>query len=155
GRPISSWQTQWKGVRGSEAGVRGQGSGLSKERSSSLTPDPCPLTPYLWLDLPREVLYARIDARVERMIAEGLLDEVRARRGLPRPPSREAAQALGYKELFDHLDGRATLAEAVRQIQTRSRNFAKRQLSWFRHLPECRPTTPELTFARWGLTMEG
>ena len=53
--------------------------------------------------------------------------------------SREAAQALGYKEMFDHLDGRASLAETVERIQTRSRQFAKRQVTWFRHLPNCRP----------------
>ena len=68
------------------------------------------------------------------MIADGLVEEVRALRGLPRPLSREAAQALGYKELFDHLDGRLDLEEAVVRIQTRSRNFAKRQLTWFRNL---------------------
>jgi tRNA dimethylallyltransferase len=120
----------------------------------SLTPDSCLLTPALWLDLPRPELYARIDGRVRDMIAGGLIEEVRALRGLPRPLSREAVQALGYKEMFDHLDGRATLEETVVRIQTRSRNFAKRQLTWFRHLPECRPIRPELTFAAWGLTME-
>jgi tRNA dimethylallyltransferase len=109
----------------------------------------------LWLDLPRDVLYARINARVDRMLAAGLVDEVRALRALPRPLSREAAQALGYKELFDHLDGRATLAEAAERIRTRSRNFAKRQLTWFRHLPAARPVTPQLTFPVWGLTMDG
>jgi tRNA dimethylallyltransferase len=87
------------------------------------------------------------------MIAAGLVEEVRALRRLPRPPGREAAQALGYKELFEHLDGRATLAEAVARIQTRSRNFAKRQLTWFRHLPQCRFVSRQLTFSSWGLTM--
>lgn len=130
GKPISEWQTQWSAERQPAASLRA-----------------------VWLDLPREELYARIDRRVERMIAEGLVEEVRALRGLPRPLSREATQALGYKEMFDYLDGRATLDETLRRIQTRTRNFAKRQLTWFRHLPECRPTTPELTFALWGLTM--
>jgi tRNA dimethylallyltransferase len=88
------------------------------------------------------------------MIADGLVEEVEKLRRLPRPLSREAAQALGYKEMFDHLDGKATLEATVARIQTRSRNFAKRQLTWFRSLPECRPVPPELTFALWGLTME-
>jgi tRNA dimethylallyltransferase len=87
------------------------------------------------------------------MIAAGLVDEVRALRQLPRPLSREAAQALGYKEMFAYLDGQATLQETVAQIRTRSRNYAKRQLTWFRHLPQCRPATRELTFALWGSTM--
>jgi tRNA dimethylallyltransferase len=135
GRPLSAWQTQWTahGARIAEPGG-----------------PRC-----LWLDRPREELYRRIDARVEAMIAEGLVDEVRALRGLERPLSREAAQALGYKEMFDHLDGKAGLEETVRHIQTRSRNFAKRQLTWFRHLPECRPASEELTFRLWGLTMRG
>jgi tRNA dimethylallyltransferase len=108
----------------------------------------------LWLNLPRAELYARINGRVEQMLAAGLVAEVRALRNLPHPLSREAAQALGYKEIFAYLDGRCSLAEAVARIQTRSRNFAKRQVTWFRHLPECRPITPELTFAAWGLTMD-
>jgi tRNA dimethylallyltransferase len=140
GRPLSAWQTQWAGV--------------SKDRAaSSLTPDSCPLTPAIWLDLPRTELYARIDARVRGMIAAGLADEARALRALPRPLSREAAQAVSYKEMFDYLDGHATLEETITRIQTRSRNLAKRQLTWFRHLPECRPVTPEGTAVAWGLTM--
>jgi tRNA dimethylallyltransferase len=129
GRPISAWQQQWSGG----------GDGLAGR--------------VVWLDLPRAELYARINARVERMIAGGLVEEVRALRRLPRPLGREASQALGYKEMFAHLDGRATLAETVALIQTRSRQFAKRQVTWFRHLPGCRPVTPQLTFAAWGLTM--
>jgi tRNA dimethylallyltransferase len=131
GRPISGWQTQWSGDGGREDSTR-----------------------VLWLDLPRPELYARIDARVVKMIEAGLVEEVRALTRLPRPLSREAAQALGYKETFDHLAGRISLGEAVRQIQTRSRQFAKRQLTWFRRMPECRPVSRELTFARWGLTMD-
>jgi tRNA dimethylallyltransferase len=88
------------------------------------------------------------------MFAEGLVEEVRALGRLNQPPGREARQALGYKEVFDHLDGRAGLEETVRRIQTRTRNFAKRQLTWFRHLPECRFVTEELTFAAWDLTMK-
>jgi tRNA dimethylallyltransferase len=121
GRPISDWQRQWPAAT---AGPPAEGR-------------------VLWLDLPREVLYQRINARVEAMAAAGLVDEVRRLRSLPQPLSREAAQALGYKETFDYLDGRATLLETLERIKTRSRNFAKRQLTWFRHLPGCRPVTPE------------
>ena len=88
------------------------------------------------------------------MIADGLVEEVRVLRRLPRPLSREARQAVGYKEMFDHLDGRAGLEETVVRIQTRSRHFAKRQLTWFRRLPECRAGGGPLTFAAWGLTIE-
>jgi tRNA dimethylallyltransferase len=136
GRPISAWQTQW-------------GAGLPRRGAEEGVPR-C-----LWLDRPRAELYRRIDERVRRMIDEGLVEEVRALRRLGRPLSRAAAQALGYKEMFAYLDGRAGLAETVRLIQTRSRQFAKRQLTWFRHLPECRPAAEELTFQLWGLTMRG
>ncbi len=136
GRPISAWQTQWSAERPNDPGTAHR-------------PPRC-----LWLDVPRDVLYRRIDARVERMIAEGLVEEVRALRRLERPLSRAAAQAVGYKEMFDHLDGKADLAATMQHIQMRSRNLAKRQLTWFRHLPECRPASEELTFRLWGSTME-
>src|SRR5262249_33388381 len=107
----------------------------------------------LWLDLPRPVLYERINARVLEMGAGGLPDEARAPRGLGRPLSREAGQAAGYREMFDHLDGRASLAAAVARVQARTRQLARRQVTWFRHLPGCRPAGGRLTFAEWGLTI--
>jgi tRNA dimethylallyltransferase len=87
------------------------------------------------------------------MMASGLVDEVRSLLSRPRPLSRVARQALGYKEVIDHLEGSASLDETMSRIQVRSRNFAKRQITWFRHLPECRPATRELTFLAWGLKM--
>jgi tRNA dimethylallyltransferase len=159
GQPISLWQKQWSPERGwriEDGGWRIENhNGPTTVSSSILHPPSSILYPRcLWLDLPREELYARIDARVDRMMAAGLVEEVRVLRNFPPPVSREASQALGYKEIFAYLDSRTTLAEAVTQIKTRSRNFAKRQGTWFRHLPECRPITPELTFAAWGLTMD-
>jgi tRNA dimethylallyltransferase len=134
GRPISALQQQWTKKQDLPEGV-------FKSR-------------VLYLDLPREELYARINARVLEMMEAGLVDEAR---GLQRlgPLSKTASQALGYKEVFAYLRGRATLAETVERIQTRSRQFAKRQLTWFRHLPEAVPATRELTFAAWGLKMGG
>jgi tRNA dimethylallyltransferase len=85
----------------------------------------------LW---PRDLLARRIEARVHAMIAAGLLAEVRGlyeRRAL----SREAQQALGYKELIDHLEGRTGFDEAVATIVTRTRQFAVRQERWFRRDP--------------------
>ncbi len=141
GRPISAWQTQWE-VRSEEQGVR-----RKNQEASLLTPHSSLLTPHCFcLDLPRPELYARINERVRRMIAAGLADEARALRCLSRPLSREAAQAVGYQEMFAYLDGQVTLEAAVTRIQTRSRQFAKRQLTWFRHLSGCRPLRKELTF---------
>jgi tRNA dimethylallyltransferase len=88
------------------------------------------------------------------MFADGLVDEARKLRSLPQPFSREAAQALGYKEVFAHLDGKATLEETIAQVQVRSRQFAKRQLTWFRHIPGVRPVSRQLTAELWTPTME-
>lgn len=79
---------------------------------------------------PRDELYERIEARVDRMMAEGLLDEVRSlskySRDLP------SMNCLGYKELLGYLDDKYDLDEAVRLIKQNTRRFAKRQLTWFR-----------------------
>lgn len=85
---------------------------------------------------PRPVLATRIELRVSAMLAAGLLDEVArlAAGGL----SRTARQALGYKELLDHLEGRVTLDAAVAAIVTRTRRFAVRQQRWFRRDPRVR-----------------
>jgi tRNA dimethylallyltransferase len=132
GRPLSAWQTQW---------------------SSTTHHAPRPTHRVLWLDLPRDELYARIDARAVRMFDGGLIDEADRLRRLPKPLGREAAQAVGYKEAFAYLDGQATREEALRQLRTRSRRLARRQLTWFRQMPECRPVSRELTFALWDSTM--
>jgi tRNA dimethylallyltransferase len=146
GRPISDWQTQWRDTRGQFPPRIGTDHRPSTAHGQ--------LPPVLWLDLPRHQLYARIDTRVCAMIAAGLVEEVEALRRRPLPLSPEAAQALGYKEVIDYLEGRTTHEETVRRIQQRSRHFAKRQITWFRHLPHCQPVTEPLTFATLGLTMK-
>ena len=86
---------------------------------------------WVGLTMDRALLYRRIDERVDQMMALGLLEEVeRLRTGLA--PGSTALQALGYKELVQALDGRVTLSEAVERIKTGTRNYAKRQLTWFR-----------------------
>ncbi len=87
------------------------------------------------LKRPRPELYARIDARVDRMMEEGLLEEARAllpHRSLP------ALNTVGYKELFDYFDGRYDLAEAVRLIKRNTRHYAKKQLTWWARDPSIR-----------------
>ncbi len=139
GRPLSGWQQQWP-----QEGVAREGEGHSfAPHATRHTP------PVLWLDLPRSELYDRINRRVEQMFAQGLVEEVRALRTLARPLSREAAQALGYKEVFAYLEGQASLEETMACVQLRSRNFAKRQITWFRHLPGCLSANRELTVRLW------
>ncbi|KUK40952.1 MAG: tRNA dimethylallyltransferase [Clostridia bacterium 62_21] len=95
----------------------------------------------LWmfgLTMPREELYRRIEERVDRMLAAGLVDEVR--RLLEGGYHRRftAMQALGYKEIAAYLEGESTFEEAVRLLKRNTRRFAKRQLTWFRRDPRIR-----------------
>ena len=85
--------------------------------------------------LPRPVLAERIDERLDRMVAAGLLDEVRALVDNPAGLSRTARQALGYRELITHLDGGCSLDEAVEEAKRRTRVFARRQRVWWRRDP--------------------
>jgi tRNA dimethylallyltransferase len=77
----------------------------------------------------RERLYARIDTRVDTMLANGLVEEAQA---LMEKAAATAAQAIGYKELFPYLRGKITLDEATEAIKRETRRYAKRQLTWFR-----------------------
>jgi tRNA dimethylallyltransferase len=123
GRPISDCQQTWDtaAFAGSDA------------------PPPVRM-PAVVLELPRDVLYRRIDERVDRMLAAGWLEEVRGLLELPQPLSRESRQALGYRELIACLDGNGhTWEQTTELIRTHTRQFAKRQLTWFRHLPQLVP----------------
>ena len=80
----------------------------------------------------REELYRRIDARVDAMMAAGLVEEVKALLDQGLRESTTAAQAIGYKEVIEYLDGNCGLEECVETIKLRSRRYAKRQLSWIR-----------------------
>lgn len=82
----------------------------------------------------RETLYARIDKRVDEMMAHGLLEEASSLYESGRLIGT-AAQAIGYKELLDFLEGRESLAVCVETLKRRTRNYAKRQLTWLRRDP--------------------
>ena len=84
---------------------------------------------YIYLDVPRAELYERINKRVDGMMTDGLLEEVKK---LYSFRNLIALQTVGYSELFDYLDGKMTLDEAVDKIKQHSRNYAKRQITWFR-----------------------
>jgi len=81
------------------------------------------------ITLPKELLHRNIHTRVDQMMAAGLPEEVQ--RVLPYR-SHNALQTVGYQEIFDYLDGKTTLEEAVTLIKTHTRQYAKRQLTWFR-----------------------
>ena len=89
----------------------------------------------LWFGLdfePRQALYDRIDLRVDIMLQQGLVEEIRNLLDSGIPEKCTAMQAIGYKEFVDALDGRCTIEEAAAQVQQSSRRYAKRQLTWFR-----------------------
>lgn len=90
------------------------------------------------LDWDRAQLYQRIDRRVEAMFAAGLVEEVRSLLAWPQPLSRTSQQAVGYRETIEYLQGRYTLEATVELVQRHTRQFAKRQGTWFRSLSECR-----------------
>jgi tRNA dimethylallyltransferase len=82
------------------------------------------------INLPREELYDRINKRVENMISSGLIEE--AKKVFPHK-NLNALNTVGYKELFDHFEGKITLEQAIDLIKQKTRNYAKRQLTWFKN----------------------
>ncbi|WP_282846861.1 tRNA (adenosine(37)-N6)-dimethylallyltransferase MiaA [Microbacterium oxydans] len=103
-----------------------------------------PDTPVLWhphtrligLRVDRPALVERLDARVERMWAEGLPDEVAGLRSRGLERGGTAPRAIGYAQALDQLDGRLTQDEAIAQIQALTRRYARRQVSWFKRYPD-------------------
>ena len=87
---------------------------------------------YFVLNDRRDRLYAKIDQRVDQMIEEGLVEEVRQLKQMEYTRDMVSMQGLGYKEILDYLDGKCTLEEAVYTIKRDTRHFAKRQITWFK-----------------------
>ncbi|CAN5855752.1 tRNA (adenosine(37)-N6)-dimethylallyltransferase MiaA [soil metagenome] len=114
GRPFSSYRTGWDDHQA-----------VYDLRAAGLT-------------LPLEQLSARIDARVDSLIARGWVDEVKALNDAGVRFSSTALQALGYAQILGYLDGRSTLDRAIEQTKLRTRQFARRQLRWFRADPRIR-----------------
>ena len=82
------------------------------------------------MDVDREILYQQINSRVDEMIQEGLIEEVKKVYPFKK---LKALQTVGYSELFEYFDGKCTLPEAIEKIKQHTRNYAKRQLTWFRN----------------------
>ncbi len=97
--------------------------------------DQCRVFALRW---PREELHQRIERRVEAMFDMGLVEEVKELVRKYGKLSRTASQAVGYREASDHLDGKTDLADAIDAVISRTRQFARRQETWFRSLSECR-----------------
>lgn len=90
--------------------------------------------PVIGLTMPRKILYERIDERTEKMFAAGLVDEVQKllRQGVN--PNSQPMSAIGYKEVVEYLQGKISLDDAIAKVKQSTRNFAKRQLTWYRRM---------------------
>lgn len=109
-----------------------EGVSYAEQRKGFESPKPFYPALRFVLNMDRSVLYERINMRVDKMFEDGLVEEVE---GLVSRGARDALtsrQAIGYKEVIDYLDGRASLEESKELIKQRSRRYAKRQLSWFK-----------------------
>ena len=104
----------------------------------------------------REDMWDRIDRRVDLMMEAGLEEEVRSLLTSGVPPTATAMQAIGYKEFASALRGEEPIAQAVAEVKLRSRQYAKRQLTWFRRTPDIRwltwENTPDLALGRQKVT---
>ena len=133
GRPISELQRQWDAGGG---------------RYDCL---------FIGIRRGREDANGRINRRVRRMIDQGLRDEVAALLAEPAGLSAQAAQAVGYAEMIDHLQGRCGLDEAVERIKINTRQLAKHQRTWFRRFPvqwiDAEPDTPAEAIAERALAI--
>lgn len=110
------------------------GSTLSEAKENSRKEETPYRTCYIMPDYPREILYDRINRRVDIMLEKGLEEE--AREFFTHTDYSTSAQAIGYKELKPYLDGKSSLSECVGALKQATRNYAKRQLTWFNKIKE-------------------
>ncbi len=114
GKPISHWQMQFD-------------EGRTAEQCKVFT-----------IRHPRSILHERIETRVVQMFERGLVDEVQLLISKYGQLGKTAAQAVGYREVIDHLDGKLDREQTVEKVKVRTRRFARHQETWFRGLSECR-----------------
>ena len=111
---------------------RQTGRRISEHNAAEREKKPAYDARYFVLTDQRDKLYETIDRRVDSMMAEGLVDEVKMLMNMGCRRDSTAMQGLGYKEILDHLDNKCSLEEAVYTLKRDTRHFAKRQLTWFR-----------------------
>ncbi|MES1180584.1 MAG: tRNA dimethylallyltransferase, partial [Verrucomicrobiota bacterium] len=134
GKKFSEQRAEWNPSRpNGDGGWKMEDGG---ERPSSILHPPSP--PLLCFTRPTEDLHRRINVRVDEMFAGGLVAETREllKHGLAE--NKFAMQAIGYRQVVEHLRGERGLAETVELVKIRTRQFAKRQLTWFRRHGNCK-----------------
>lgn len=90
----------------------------------------------IYIDMPRDLLYDRIEKRVDEMMSQGVVKEARQVYEVPNKKECTAAQAIGYKEFFEYFDGTKSIEECIEQLKTNTRHYAKRQITWFKKLAD-------------------
>lgn len=108
------------------------GENLSDKNERERKRDAAYDSAFFVMTMPRDMLYDRINKRVDLMMEAGLVDEVRQLKEMGVKKEMTSMQGLGYRQIFDHLEGRYDLDIAVDEIKKQTRHFAKRQLTWFR-----------------------
>lgn len=88
----------------------------------------------VYINMPREILYDRINRRVDAMEDSGIIEEAKMLKSMNLDKNSTALQAIGYKEFFEYLDGKETLQEALEKLKQNTRRYAKRQITWFNKL---------------------
>jgi tRNA dimethylallyltransferase len=129
GQRLSAMQGQWDDSRRPRIAMRRRHGETGKNCEVFI----------VGLDFPIEAINRRINARVKAMIEQGLVEEVR-RVHETNALGRNAREALGYKQIIDHLEGRSTLEEAIEQIKIRTRRYAKQQRTWLRRFRTHQPS---------------
>lgn len=114
------------------------GRPYSEQRSGTVVERPFNIIK-IATDMPRDILYERINRRVDMMVEEGLVAEAQA---MYAKRHLNALQTVGYRELFDYFDGKCSLDDAIELVKRNSRRYAKRQMTWFRRDSEFRWFAP-------------
>ncbi len=112
--------------------IRITNQSFSSQRQNKPAPRPFTVTQFV-IQHPREQLYERINQRVDQMMEQGLLAEAKK---LEHLKNYSALQTVGYQEFFDYFDGKISLEMCVEKIKQHTRNYAKRQTTWFKRNPE-------------------
>jgi tRNA dimethylallyltransferase len=124
GKPFSEQRAEWQPSRSSRGNEAPTDKGQSLLTSAA--------TKIFGLLRSNEDLHARINARVDEMFARGLVEETRALLGRGLEQNKTALQAIGYRQVVEHLRGERPLAETIELVKSKTRQFAKRQITWFR-----------------------
>jgi tRNA dimethylallyltransferase len=136
GKPFSAQRAEWKSFGSNEDGRSKMEDGKNSATPSSILHPPS--SPFICFTRSSEDLHQRINIRVDEMFRLGLVDETREllKHGLAE--NKFAMQAIGYRQVAEHLRGERDLAETIELVKIRTRQFAKRQLTWFRRHGNCK-----------------